>query len=149
MQAFHLGHEPEEFMAWSETGDRSLAMGWNPIDCRSKGVAPTTLIVPWPRRSNVLWIRSSCSGRTSRRSSSVLPIAPGMFRGFVANRSRDGCHADGEQLFVRPAAAIEVDAAPTYAKGRTLCLDSHPNLRVTKQLRLRVSEARVISYDQY
>jgi hypothetical protein len=52
-----------------------------------------------------------------------------MFRSFVADRSRNGCHADGEQLFVRPAAAVEMDAAPTYAEGRTIRLDSHPNLR--------------------
>jgi signal transduction histidine kinase len=35
-----------------------------------------------------------------------------MFRSFVADRSRNGCHADGEQLFVRLATAGEMDAAP-------------------------------------
>jgi hypothetical protein len=74
-------------------------------------------------------IRSSRLGRTSRRSGSGPPIVPGMFRSFVAHRSRNGCYADGEQLFVRPAAAVEMDAAPTYAEGRTIRLGSHPNLR--------------------
>jgi hypothetical protein len=88
MQAFHLDHEPEKFVVWPETGDWSLPMGWNPIDCRSKGVAPITLIIPLtaPQQSLVDTIKLL---RTDVR----VPVLPksGALTAYILLITRDLC----------------------------------------------------------